>query len=149
MRFLGNKEKKKLIELLPKGYIFLKKDEIKEEDNILYKNSEKYLICEVDNNDKKEIKYLPHLKSIPKDKYKSVYVDRGAIPFIIKGADLMRPGIVKIEDEIKKEEIVMIKDEEHNKLLALGFSLFNSNDMKNQEKGKSVQIYHYFNDDKY
>lgn len=139
MRFLSNKEKKEINEKLPVGYEITKKDEIKEDNGILLKNSEKFLII-------KDNKYLPHLKSIDENKYNSVYVDKGAIPFIIKGADLMRPGIQKIDDGINKGDIIMIKDENHNKTLALGFSLFSSEELKKQEKGKSVEIYHYTGD---
>lgn len=142
MRFLSNKEKKELVNNLPKGYEITKKDELKEQDNILYKNSEKFLIL-------KDKAYLPHLNSVSDSNYKSVYVDRGAIPFIIKGADLMRPGIQKIDENIEKDEIILIKDEEHNKNLAIGFSIFNSEELKNQEKGKSVLIYHYVSDEFY
>ena len=140
MRYLGNKEKKQLIEKLPIGYLIDKKDEIKEKDNVLYKEGEKFLILD-SNGD-----YLPHLKSIPQDKYKAVYVDRGAIPFIIKGADLMRPGIQLIEQGFERDEVIMIKDEEHKKLLALGFTMYNSQDLESQKKGKVVKVYHYFND---
>lgn len=143
MRYLSKKEKKQLSENLPSGYqINPAKDEIKEHDNILYLNNEKFLIIQ-------DKKYLPHLKSVENTKLKSVFVDKGAIPFIIKGADLMRPGISKIEDNIQKGEIILIKDENHNKNLAIGFSLVSSEELKSQEKGKSIQIYHYFNDKYY
>lgn len=142
MRFLSGKEKKQLRDKLPKGYEVDKKDEIKEDRGILYKNDEHFLIVEKD-------KYLPHLKSIPEDDYKAVYVDKGAIPFVIKGADLMRPGIVKIDDGIEKDDIILIKDENHNKTIALGVSMYSSDEMKEQEKGKSVKIIHYAGDEKY
>jgi PUA domain protein len=143
MRFLSNKEKKNLLNELPIGYEFSKKDEITEgKDNVIYKNKEKFLIVFDD-------KYLPHLKSVNENSYKAVYVDRGAIPFVIKGADLMRPGIQKIDSGFEKDEIILIKDEEHSKTIAIGFALFSSVDMKNQEKGKSVKIYHYVGDDFY
>ncbi len=142
MKFLSNKEKKDLIQKLPKGYDFEKKDEIKENDNILYKNNEKYLIS-INSN------YYPHLKTINEKMFKSVFVDKGAIPFIINGADLMRPGIQKIEHEFKKNEIVLIKDENYNKLLALGTSLYDSKELEKQEKGKVISIYHYISDKYY
>lgn len=144
MRFLSKKEKKELQISLPKGYeINPSKDEIKEDNNILYLNGEKFLII-IDK------KYLPHLKSLKnKNKLKSVYVDKGAIPFIIKGADLMRPGISKFDENIEKDEIVLIKDEIHSKDLAIGYSLFSSKELERQERGKSVIIYHYYNDKYY
>ncbi len=143
MRFLGNKEKKELMTKLPKGFEIKKKDEIKCENEIIFKNGEKYLIIDNEKN------LLPHLKSIPEKEYNSVFIDRGAIPFIIKGADLMRPGIRKIEEGIKKNDIIIVRDEEHNKPLALGFSLFDFEELKKQKTGKSIKIYHYFNDKKY
>lgn len=143
MRFLSNKEKKELINKLPKGYEINKKDEIKEgNDNVIYNRGEKFLILENKN-------YIPHLKSVDDSIYSSVYVDKGAIPFVIKGADLMRPGIHKIDEDIKKEDIILIKDENHNKTIAIGVSLFSSEEMEKQEKGKSVKIIHYVGDKYY
>ncbi len=142
MRFLSGKEKKELNEKLPKGYSVEKKDDIKEKNDLLYKNEEKYLII-------KENKFLPHLKSINEKEYKAIYVDKGAIPFVIKGADIMRPGIRRIDENILKDEIVLIKDDTHSKTVAIGFAEFNSEDMKAQEKGKSVKIYHYVSDNYY
>lgn len=142
MRHLSNKEKKELINNLPKGYEISKKDEIKENNGIILKDNIPYLII-IDN------KYLPHLKSIPEENYSSVYVDKGAIPFIAKGADLMKPGIREIEQQIKKNDIIMIKDENAKKTIALGFSLYNFEEMQQQEKGKSIIIYHYIGDQYY
>jgi PUA domain protein len=139
MRFLSGKEKKELNEKLPKGYIIEKKDDIKEKDNMLYKNEAKFLII-------KDKNFLPHLKSINEKEYKSIYVDKGAIPFVIKGADIMRPGIRKIDENIQKNEIILVKDDTHFKTLAIGFAEYNSVDMQKQEKGKSVIIYHYVGD---
>ncbi|MCA9459053.1 MAG: DUF1947 domain-containing protein [Nanoarchaeota archaeon] len=145
MRFLSNKEKKELSGKLPKGCSFSKKEEIKEEGNLIYKGKDKFLII-LDGE------YLPHLSCLDEndyDDYKSVYVDKGAIPFIIKGADLMRPGIQKIDEEIENGDIVLVRDENHNKIIAIGRSLFSSDDMKIQKKGKSIDIYHYVGDEYY
>jgi len=143
MRFISNKEKKSIKEELPKGYDFDKKDEITQKENIIFKNKEKFLIT-IEKG-----KYLPHLKSLNEEEFKSVYVDKGAIPFIIKGANLMRPGIQKIDENIKKGEIILIKDENHNKNLAIGFSVYDFEELKKQEKGKSIEIYHYVGDEYY
>lgn len=139
MKFLSNKEKKNLSEQLPKGYKIDKKEEIKINEDLLLKNDKPYLI-ELGKT------LVPHLKSIPSTEYKAVYVDRGAIPFLIKGADMMRPGIQKIEHPFDKNEIIIVRDEEHKKNLALGFALYNSKEMENLEKGKVVEIFHYTGD---
>lgn len=143
MRYLSNKEKKELESNLPVGYSITKKDELKEgKDEVIYNGENKFLII-------KDKKYIPHLKSVDQTKYKAVYVDKGAIPFVIKGADLMRPGIQKIDDNIQKDEIILIKDENHNKTIAIGISLYTSQELKKQEKGKSVIIYHFVGDKYY
>ncbi len=142
MRFLSNKEKKELVEKLPEGFEITKKDKLTEKNSIIFKNDVPFLII-------LERKFLPHLKSVNEEFYKSVYVDKGAIPFVIKGADVMRPGIQKIDDGIEKNEIILIKDENYNKVLAIGFSTLSSEELKNQEKGKSVIIYHYVGDKYY
>lgn len=142
MRHLSGKEKKNLNSSLPKGYSVEKKDEVIEKDNVLWKNKKHYLIL-------KDGKYFPHLKNLEENNFKSVFVDRGAIPFVLKGADLMRPGIRVIDEEISNNDIVLIKDEEHKKTIAIGVSLFSSDDMKAQEKGKSVIPIHFVGDEYY
>ena len=142
MHHLSGKEKKQLRERLPQGYEVDKKDQITKKDNILYKDDKPFLI-------ELEGKLMPHLKSLPDNAFKAVYVDHGAIPFLVKGADMMKPGIQKIEDGFEKGDIVIVRDEVKSKNLALGFALFNSEDMKKQESGKSVKIYHYFGDSYY
>lgn len=144
MRHLSNKEKKQLNEILWKNYVLDKKDEVVEDKNIIYKNSDKYLI--ILGKDKKGIKkVIPHLRTLNESSFKSVYIDAGAIPFLIKGADMMRPGIQKIED-FKKGEIILIKDEQYSKTLGIGEALYDSEEMKKMEKGISVKVHHYMGD---
>lgn len=148
MRHLSNKEKKALSEILPPGYEIKKKDEITEAQGMIYKSGEKFLIV-TESNKKIISKVIPHLKTLIDTELKSVYVDLGAVPFIIKGANIMRPGIQKIDPEIIKGETILVKDEEHKKTLAIGEALFNSEEMQAQEKGISVNILHYMGDDLY
>jgi PUA domain protein len=139
MRFLSNKEKKELEQELPKGLELSKKEQIKEKGGVYYKTEKAFLI------ERNKI-LLPHLHSIPTENYPSVTVDLGAIPFIAKGADLMRPGIQKVEGDFEKEAVVMVKDEKKGKVFALGLALLSSEEMTKQEKGKSLEIYHWLGD---
>ena len=41
-----------------------------------------------------------------------VVVDKGAMPYIINGADVMKPGIIYADDNIKKGEFVYVVAEE-------------------------------------
>lgn len=147
MRHLSGKEKKKINEILWEGYELGKKDEVIEDQSILYKNSDKFLI--ILKRDKKiPTKVIPHLRSLNEEPFSAVYIDAGAIPFLIKGADMMRPGIHKIED-FKKGDIILIRDLEHSKTLAIGEALLDSEEMKKQEKGVSVKVLHYMGDHKF
>lgn len=139
MRFLSNKEKKELKENLPKGFDFNKKDDITIKENVVFKNKIPFLI-EFEN------KFLPHLKSILESDYKSVFVDMGAIRFILKGADVMRAGITNIDFGIEKDQIVLVKDQNYQKNLAIGFALFSKDEMEKQKSGKSIRVYHFLND---
>ena len=76
-----------------------------------------------------------------------VVVDSGAIPFMAKGADLMRPGIVSISDDIKEGEPLVIVEESYKKPLAVGIALKNSEDMMACETGKMAKNIHYVGDD--
>jgi PUA-domain protein len=75
-----------------------------------------------------------------------IMVDMGAVPYVCKGADIMAPGILSIEGEFGQKNLLIVVDECHRKPLAVGISLFNSEEMKNLQKGKTVKILHYVGD---
>jgi PUA domain protein len=75
-----------------------------------------------------------------------IVVDMGAVPYVCKGADIMAPGIVRIEGEFCKGDIVVVTDEKHGKPLALGESLHDSEDAKATKQGAVVKNYHFVSD---
>ena len=75
-----------------------------------------------------------------------IMVDMGAVPYVCKGADIMAPGILSIEGEFEQNTLLVVVDERHRKPLAVGISLFNSEEMKNLKRGKTVKILHYVGD---
>jgi PUA-domain protein len=75
-----------------------------------------------------------------------IVVDMGAIPFVCKGATVMAPGIVRIEGEFRKGDLVLIVDIKHGKALALGESLLDSEIAKQTKKGPIVKTLHYVSD---
>ena len=77
---------------------------------------------------------------------KTVVVDMGAIRFVTNGADVMRPGITKIEPTIKKNEIIQIVDETHSRALALGKALFDAKTMESKASGKVIKNLHTIKD---
>ncbi len=96
----------------------------------------------------RENKLIPTLKLLLKNNFlKTISVDMGAVPFVIKGADIMRKGIKEIAGNIKEGEIIAVVDETHHKPLSVGIALFNSEAMRAQNEGKSVKNIHYVGDE--
>ena len=77
---------------------------------------------------------------------KVVIVDMGAVRYVANGADIMRPGITKIDPKIKKGEIIEIVDEKNNRSLAVGKALFDAKDMEVKTSGKVIKNLHTVND---
>ncbi|MER3602201.1 MAG: hypothetical protein C4339_05735 [Nitrososphaerota archaeon] len=90
---------------------------------------------------------MPTLKSEPLlSRFASVYVDRGAIPFIIKGAKVMRPGIKAFERPFSRGELVVVRDEVHRKAIAVGRALVDHEEALRMERGPVVETLHYVGD---
>ena len=77
---------------------------------------------------------------------KWVMVDDGAIKFILNGADVMAPGIIKADEGIKKEDLVWVKDE-RNLPLAVGMAIMDGEEMRDATKGKAVENLHHMGDE--
>jgi PUA domain protein len=75
-----------------------------------------------------------------------VTVDAGAIEFVSNGADVMRPGIVEADDAIAEGDLVVVAEETHGKVLAVGRALVDAEDMTGQE-GRVVESIHHVGDD--
>jgi len=73
-------------------------------------------------------------------------VDMGAVPYVCKGADVMAPGVVKVEGEFHKGDIIVIVDQKYGKPLALGESLQDSETTRSTKKGAVVKNLHYVSD---
>ena len=76
----------------------------------------------------------------------SVVVDPGAIKFVCNGADVMGPGIVRVEGDFDKGARVVVKESTHSKAIAVGEALFTSIELKNAQKGAVVKNIHYVGD---
>ena len=75
-----------------------------------------------------------------------VIVDMGAVPYVCKGANVMAPGVVTIEDEFGENDLLLVVDERHGKPLAIGVALFSSQALKTVNRGKIVKNLHYVGD---
>jgi PUA-domain protein len=75
-----------------------------------------------------------------------IVVDMGAVPYMCNGADVMAPGIVRVEGEFGKGDLVLVVDEKHGKPLALGESLSDSESVRNTKQGAVVKNVHFVSD---
>ena len=82
------------------------------------------------------------LKVMPK-----ITVDMGAVPHIAGGADVMAPGVRKIEGEFEAGGLVVVIDEKYGKFLAVGSSMIDSKTMNGTKKGKIIKSLHYVGDE--
>jgi PUA domain protein len=77
-----------------------------------------------------------------------VTVDAGAVSFVSDGADVMRPGIVEATEDISAGDLVVIAEESHGKVLAVGRAKTSGDDMVG-DSGKVVESLHHVGDDLY
>ena len=147
MRPLSNKEKKMLQEILEKEYSIQFRTKLKKE-NIIFDDENRVYIL-----DQKPIAFIyngkiyPTLLLILDHDFNIPYVivDKGAKEKILNGADVFRPGITEIDKDVKKDKAVIIISEDR-KLLALGLSLYDYEDLQKMTKGKVIKNLHYYGD---
>jgi len=68
-----------------------------------------------------------------------VTVDKGAVRFVSNGADIMAPGIVAADPEIKEGDLVIVVEETHKKALAIGKALMGGQEMVEATSGKAIK----------
>ncbi len=149
---LSKKERKKLAVLL--GEIFpgfsISKDDIVEvyEDKsfgklIIINNVPAFIV--VDDN------CIPHLKYLLSKGYDwlpYVVVDMGAVKPLLRGADVMVPGIRRINGVFEPGDIVVVVDEKYGKPFVVGKALVSSKDIVEGKvtRGKALENIHRVGD---
>lgn len=78
--------------------------------------------------------------------FPSVVVDEGAIKFLINGADVMRPGIRKLDDWGPAGAMVVVKEEKKGRAIAVGPSLVEGSEALAMAKGGCVKNVHHVGD---
>ena len=82
-----------------------------------------------------EKRLFPHLKLLHMypDILPKVQVDKGAIKFVLNGADIMCPGLTskgaRLDQELPKHTPVAVYAEGKEHALAVGYTLLSTNDM--------------------
>lgn len=91
----------------------------------------------------------PYLPFLSEDellaRFPAVTVDMGAVRFVCKGANVMRPGITGM-DGFDPCRIVCVREESRGKYIAVGTSSVSSGEASSMERGQVVATLHYVSD---
>jgi len=107
---------------------------------IFFVNNKPFLAL-LNNNLLPTLLFEEALRLLPK-----IVVNMGAVPHVCNGADVMAPGVVRIEGEYKTSDYVVVVDERHNKPLALAIALTDSQTALKMQRGKIAKNIHYIGD---
>lgn len=75
-----------------------------------------------------------------------ITVNMGAVPFVCNGADVLAPGVVRIEGAFGVDDFVVVVDERHQKPLAVAMALDDSQVVRGLSRGKVAKNLHYVGD---
>jgi predicted RNA-binding protein (TIGR00451 family) len=78
--------------------------------------------------------------------FPNAVVDEGAIRFMLNGADVMRPGIRKIDDWGPAGKMVVVREERKGRAIAVGTSLVPSSEAQGMTKGGCIKNLHHVGD---
>mmetsp|Transcript_19965 Transcript_19965/g.51488 ORF Transcript_19965/g.51488 Transcript_19965/m.51488 type:complete len:92 (-) Transcript_19965:280-555(-) len=76
-------------------------------------------------------------------------VDRGAIRFVLSGANIMAPGLTSAGgemDDVPADTVVGIFAEGKEHALAIGVTMLSTKEIRESNKGVAVENTHYLND---
>ena len=76
-----------------------------------------------------------------------VTVDMGAVRFVVNGADIMRPGIVAVTDDVRADHPVLVVEERHGKPLAVCIARLDAAAMRAETGGIVCKIIHHVGDE--
>ena len=75
-----------------------------------------------------------------------VQVDMGAVPFLRNGANVMAAGVNGTDETVAPGDLVWVRDETHQRPLAIGEALLDGVAMVAATRGKAVKTLHYIGD---
>jgi PUA domain protein len=75
-----------------------------------------------------------------------IVVDMGAVPHIANGADVMAPGIVNVDEQLKVGDLAVVIDQKNHVPLAVGRMLLTPEAILTTDKGRALETLHYVGD---
>ena len=91
--------------------------------------------------------YIPFVGSAEAVRlFPSVSIDEGAVKYIIKGADVMRPGISKYDEWGEAGKLVVVREDKKGRAAAVGKTVVSSSEMAELKKGNCIKNLHHAGD---
>ena len=78
--------------------------------------------------------------------FPSAVVDEGAIRFLLNGADVMRPGMKKLDDWGPAGKLVVVKEEKKGRAIAVGPTVVSGSEAAGMTRGSCVKNSHHVGD---
>jgi PUA-domain protein len=116
-------------------------EELLVEDGVVFFVDQRPLILRTQTGLFPSLKFEEVINSLPR-----VVVDMGAVPHVVNGAQIMRPGIREVKGDFGKGGLIVIVDEKFGKAIALGLADMDSGAMRSASKGKVITNVHYVGD---
>lgn len=76
-----------------------------------------------------------------------ITVDMGAVQFVVNGADIMRPGIVGVTDDVRADRPALVVEERHHKPLAVCLARLDAAPLRAETAGKVCKNIHHVGDE--
>lgn len=76
-----------------------------------------------------------------------ITVDMGAVQFVVNGADIMRPGIVEVTDDVRADRPALVVEERHHKPLAICLARLDAAPLRAETAGKVCKNIHHVGDE--
>ena len=80
-----------------------------------------------------------------KPESRTITVDDGAVPHILRGANVFAQGIIDVSPDVSEGSVVYVRDSKGN-YLAVGKASRSGSDIMKDKKGEAVKLLHYPND---
>lgn len=151
---LSKREARRLLEEIREAYPGFRVDNVSSVEVALIKDPriEVYLINGTPCFYKEGERLVPLLSCLFKMGHEwlpRVYVDEGATRALARGADLMIPGVTRVEGHFMQGDVVVVVDEASGKPVMVGEALVDSEVLRGQtgsRRGKAVKKIHRIGD---
>lgn len=93
-----------------------------------------------------EERLVPSIYAAEAYRYPRVMVDSGAVRPIVRGADVMAPGIRVVEGPMEAGDVMAVA-EEGGRVIAIGVALMSKDEALGTKRGKALKILHRIGDE--